>query len=240
MEKQNKISSLTRKVWKRVPLLNFPDSEGNISDSSRFRLGPINLESLIKDPKHLAFTLSRYKFAAKMMKECNNIMEIGCGEGIGALMFLRETNADIIAMDFDESQIRYAKEYILPHTENRVNFTCQDIITKPYKGKKVDGMVCIDVLEHIHPDEQEQFLKNYVSSLNNKGISIIGTPNKDANKKYGYLRSKKGHINLFNSERLRSTLEKYFTHTFLFSMNDEVVHTGYDKMAHYLIAISIK
>jgi len=32
-------------------------------------------------------------------------------------------------------------------------------------------------------------------------------------------------------------LKNYFNNVFLFSMNDEVVHTGFNKMAHYLIAI---
>ena len=33
-------------------------------------------------------------------------------------------------------------------------------------------------------------------------------------------------------------MNKYFENTFLFSMNDEIVHTGYYKMAHYLISVS--
>src|SRR5262249_47894355 len=32
-------------------------------------------------------------------------------------------------------------------------------------------------------------------------------------------------------------LEKYFAHVFIFSMNDEVVHTGFSPMAHYLFAL---
>ena len=41
---------------------------------------------------------------------------------------------------------------------------------------------------------------------------------------------------LFGSE-LKSLLEQYFHSVFLFSMNDEVVHTGFYPMAHYLLAI---
>jgi hypothetical protein len=35
----------------------------------------------------------------------------------------------------------------------------------------------------------------------------------------------------------RRLTQKYFHNVFMFSMNDEVVHTGYHKMAHYLVAI---
>ncbi|MFM8835604.1 MAG: methyltransferase type 12, partial [Actinomycetota bacterium] len=32
-------------------------------------------------------------------------------------------------------------------------------------------------------------------------------------------------------------LKKYFHSVFMFSMNDEVVHTGFFPMSHYLIAV---
>ena len=71
------------------------------------------------------------------------------------------------------------------------------------------------------------------------GIAVWGTPNKDA-QKHASARSKVGHINLFDANRFQKTLDGYFSQTFLFSMNDEVVHTGFNRMAHYLIAVCIK
>jgi hypothetical protein len=35
----------------------------------------------------------------------------------------------------------------------------------------------------------------------------------------------------------QSIMEHYFHNVFMFSSNDEVVHTGYFKMSHYLIAL---
>ena len=32
-------------------------------------------------------------------------------------------------------------------------------------------------------------------------------------------------------------MERYFNNVFMFSMNDEVVHTGFHKMAHYIFAV---
>ena len=220
----------TKEVWKKVHEINIPHN---------FTLGPINAESLLKDPKHLAFTLSRYKFAMKMMRKCKHIIEIGCGEGIGALMFLADTSAIVTAINFDESQIEYANEHVLPHAQNRLTFICQDMVSTPYVGNRGDGLVCIDVIEHIHPSEEEQFLRNCVACLEQKGIAVFGTPNKYAHQ-YASARSQQGHINLFDPERLVSTLERHFSHVFLFSMNDEMVHTGYTKLAHYLMALCVK
>jgi len=220
----------TKKIWKKV-------SDMNIQDS--LLLGPINAESLLKDPKHLAFTLSRYKFSAKILKKCGHIVEIGCGEGLGSMMFLAETKAKIAAIDFDNKQISYAKENIFPHTKGRVEFIQWDIAAKPYQGKQADGLVCLDVIEHIHSSQERKFIRHCVALVKKGGVAIFGTPNQCA-AKYASKRSKIGHINLFDPTRLTSTLEKYFSHVFLFSMNDEIVHTGYDKMAHYLMALCVK
>jgi hypothetical protein len=45
---------------------------------------------------------------------------------------------------------------------------------------------------------------------------------------------------LFKPDRYVETLERYFGNVFLMSMNDEMVHTGFNKMAHYLMAVCVK
>ena len=51
--------------------------------------------------------------------------------------------------------------------------------------------------------------------------------------------SKKGHINLKSHDQLREDMQKYFKNVFMFSMNDEIVHTGFGPMAHYLFAVGV-
>ena len=38
---------------------------------------------------------------------------------------------------------------------------------------------------------------------------------------------------------LKQMLDRRFRNGFLYSMNDEVVHTGFSPMAHYLIAVGV-
>ena len=57
--------------------------------------------------------------------------------------------------------------------------------------------------------------------------------------KYASPASKEGHVNCQTKSQLKETLEKYFTAVFVFSMNDEVIHTGYAPMSHYLMAICV-
>ena len=115
-----------------------------------------------------------------------------------------------------------------------------EFIEGDFLGKQIgafDAVVSLDVVEHIPSEVEADFFTTIRLNLNDDGIAIIGTPNKYANK-YASPASKAGHINIFDAQRLRSTLEKDFHNVFLFSMNDDVVHTGFASMAHYLLSLA--
>lgn len=221
--------TLTREGWRKVERLDRPNG---------FELGPINGEVIVRDPKHLAFTLARYKFAAKMLRDAKVIVEVGCGEGLGALFFARETRAQYLGIDFDQKQIDYANEVVAPRAEGRAKYLCQDVIAKPLSKVHADGLVSLDVVEHIASSEEDAFYRNITSPLSEDGVAIIGTPSKLA-ERYASKPSREGHINLYEPERLITTLDRYFRRVFLFSMNDEMVHTGFSNMAHYLMALCV-
>ena len=65
---------------------------------------------------------------------------------------------------------------------------------------------------------------------------MIGTPSKYS-AKYRSTRSKQQHIYEYKPEELKKICEKHFDRVFQFSMNDEVVHTGFHKMSHYIFAV---
>lgn len=220
----------TREAW---------DAVAHHQHLPTFTLGPIHADSIVRDPKHLGFVLARYKFAAKMMPRCRHIVEVGCGEGVGALMLVADTKARVTAMDFDGTQIDYAQSHVAPRGKGRITFLRQDIISTPFTGDPADGLVSLDVIEHIDPQEEDAFLRNCAACLEPNGIAVFGTPN-IASHQYASANSQRGHINLFDGERLVTTMERYFRRAFLFSMNDEMVHTGFSKMAHYLFTLCVK
>lgn len=202
-------------------------------------LGPDKTDTILHDPRHLVFALARYKFAAKMLPRCRHIVEIGCGEGLGTLMFIAHTSAQVTAIDFDQEQLEFARNHLLPHGKDRLSFLRQDMVREPYTGRPADGLVSIDVIEHIDPREEAQFLQNCMACLEPQAVAVFGTPN-IASQQYASKRSQLGHVNLFDADRLVSTLEGHFRHVFLFSMNDEMVHTGFSKMAHYFLALCVR
>lgn len=91
-------------------------------------------------------------------------------------------------------------------------------------------------MEHIPKAKEASYLKNICASLTENGICIIGIPSIES-QIYASADSKLEHVNCKTGEDLKKSLEKYFNQAFLFSMNDEVVHTGFYKMAHYLMAL---
>jgi 2-polyprenyl-3-methyl-5-hydroxy-6-metoxy-1,4-benzoquinol methylase len=222
--------TLSREAWQNVNRLERPDG---------FTLGPVNAETFLRDPKHMGFMLARYKFAAKMLRRCRSVLEVGCGEGLGALMLVRDTGARVTGTDFDPEQIRYAQEQVAPHGGGRLEFRCMDLAELDPGAARYDGLLSIDVIEHVHPREEAAFLAHCAGALVPGGLAVIGTPN-IATDAFASPPSRAGHINLFSHDRFSATLENHFAHVFLFSMNDEVVHTGFYPMAHYYLALCVK
>ena len=73
-------------------------------------------------------------------------------------------------------------------------------------------------------------------SLDENGIMIVGMPSLES-QAYASPQSKAGHVNCKSGDDMKTLLNRYFHNVFLFSMNDEMVHTGFSPMAHYLMAL---
>jgi 2-polyprenyl-3-methyl-5-hydroxy-6-metoxy-1,4-benzoquinol methylase len=198
-----------------------------------FTLGPYFSHQLINSPRHLLFTLSRYKFAARLLPQDRTVavLELGCAEGIGTLM-LAEPGHLVTGVDFDADSIRYAQESI---DNPNLTFVAADFVGRHFG--QFDAVVSLDVIEHILPEHETSFLDTLADNLAADGFCIIGTPNETASV-YASERSRVGHVNLYTADRLTRSLRRYFHNVFIFGMNDEVVHTGFHPMCHYLFALA--
>lgn len=67
---------------------------------------------------------------------------------------------------------------------------------------------------------------------------VVGTPNLTA-AQYASPQSEALHINLKSHDTLKVLLSRYFYNVFMFGMNDEVLHTGYAPMCHYIWGIGV-
>lgn len=197
-------------------------------------LGPWTSYSLLTDPKHMAFVLARYKFCAKLLEGKREVIEVGSGDGFG-LPIVAQAVGHLHAVDWDRRLLDgIAKR--MPQLTN-VTYTLADLnVERPQIS--VDAAYAIDVIEHIEPAIEAQFMSNVVGCLRPTGILIIGSPSIHASQ-YASPQSEAAHINLKSHATLRALMEGYFDNVFMFGMNDEVVHTGYAPMCHYIWAIGV-
>lgn len=197
-------------------------------------LGPWTSYSLRNDPKHMSFVLARYKFCAKMLSGLDSVLEVGCGDAFGTPIVAQEVKT-LACLDWEERNI-IGNRRRLSHLTN-VTFDVSDVSVSQPEGS-YDGIFNIDVIEHLEPEFEKPFMENMVNCLKEQGIMIIGTPNESASQ-YATFRSDHQHINLKSAATLKELSDRYFHNTFVFSMNDEVIHTGYYPMAHYIFAVGV-
>ena len=186
--------------------------------------------NLRNDPKRLAFVLSRYKFCTKMSIKGASILELGCSEGIG-VPILSESAKNYTGVDLDKQAIESAK---INWSADNINFIYDDFLDKKYG--LYDTICCMDVIEHIVHEYEHLFFKTIYENVFEDGIAIIGTPNITSSP-YASAASMSGHVNLFDSKRLQNAMYSVFSTVFMFGGNDEVIHTGFAPMNHYLIAL---
>ncbi|MCX5751939.1 MAG: class I SAM-dependent methyltransferase [Candidatus Saganbacteria bacterium] len=186
--------------------------------------------NLYNDPKRLAFVLARYKFVAKMASKGKKIIEFGCSEGIG-VPIMSEFAARYTGVDMDGDAILTAREN---WGSEKVRFINDDFLGKKYGS--FDAAVSLDVIEHIVPKKENEFFKTLYNNVSADGMAIVGTPNQTSFA-YASKASRLGHVNLFTYDRLKAVMQRYFKMVFVFGMNDEIVHTGFLPMAHYLLCV---
>ena len=193
-------------------------------------LGPYFSHIIQRSPRRLLHLLSYYKFAAKMIGNDKKIMDVGCSEGFGSII-LSEFASSFLGVDIDGPAIDQAQKSF---ASAKNKFQCTDFL-KADLGQ-FDAVTCFDVIEHIYPENEDTFLKRICSHLGDEGMTVIGTPCITSDQ-FASPWTKEGHVNLYSGERLKTSLERHFKKVVIFSANDEVVHTGYWPMAHYLLAV---
>jgi cyclopropane fatty-acyl-phospholipid synthase-like methyltransferase len=203
-----------------------------VSQSGLTTLGLMTNQAWTDDPKHLLFTIARYKFVAKMLSGRKRVLEVGCADAFGTRLVLQEVE-ELVATDFDQTFV----DDVLRRMDERWKFECHqhDLLAAPFPGQ-FDAAYALDVIEHISEDRENLFLGNIVKSLTPEGVLILGSPSLES-QAHASPPSRAGHVNCKTGRGLRALMERFFHNVFLFSMNDEVVHTGYFPMAHYLFGI---
>lgn len=155
-------------------IMTYPKDDGRedwnkvldcIKADNLLQLGTYYTNMVRSDVKHLAFTLSRYKFASKLLmyKEDVELLELGCQEAFGALMFQQNISLKTYTgIDFDKRAIEWDRENLPSNME----FICADFFDCPELGdRKFDAVVSLDVIEHIAQEMEGRYCEVVGSRL---------------------------------------------------------------------------
>jgi 2-polyprenyl-3-methyl-5-hydroxy-6-metoxy-1,4-benzoquinol methylase len=196
------------------------------------KLGIMSNQVWHDDPRRLTFMLSRYKFVSKMFSGKKKAAEVGCGDAFGSRIVLQEIKElhvyDIDPIFVTDINSRANEKWPLKPAVH-------DILTGPLP-EQYDAIYSLDVIEHIENTKEQLYVKHIKQSLLPNGVVLIGAPTLES-QAYASPQSKVGHINCKSGSDFKKLFEQHFNNVFIFSMNDEVVHTGFYPMAHYIFAL---
>jgi len=186
------------------------------------------------DPKRLGIVLARYKFAAKMLDGKARVLEVGVGDG-WASRVVKQAVGTLVGTELLPDWVEDARQGMEEPWVFEVHR--HDMVAGPFPGT-FDAAYALDVMEHIPPADEDRFVRHIAASLAAPGVLIIGMPSLES-QPYASPGSKAGHVNCKTAPDLKAVMLKHFHDVFIFSMNDEVVHTGFHKLAHYLFALCV-
>jgi len=180
----------------------------------------------------LLIRLARYKFVARLVKKTDRVLEVGSGSGLGSI-FIAQHCAHVTGIEVKTTEVEEARTV---NRRENVEFKVADLFeleaTEPF-----DVVFSLDVIEHMPIEEGHKFVSGMRRQLNRTGMLIIGTPS-IYSYEYQSPQSKASHVKCYDQQELLSLVDNYFERTLAFSMNDEVVHTGYPKMAWYYFVLA--
>lgn len=155
--------------------------------------------------------ISRYNYAKQFLRRDDSVLDVACGTGYGAyeLAFIAK---NVTAIDIDQATINYASKTF---KSSNIKYICGNAVqVQSLTNEKFNVCTSFETIEHLTKEDQEQFLINIVSVLQNDGTFIVSTPNTSI-----YI----GHENTTNEFHLheltyaefKSLLEKHFEVVFI-------------------------
>lgn len=180
----------------------------------------------------LLIKLARYKFAARMLKPSDRVLEVGSGVGVGAA-FLAQHCAHVTGLEIKPHDHADA---IRMNRRNNVDLRLENLFDHA-PSAAYDAVVCLDVLEHMPEPEGEAFLRAIARLMADDAVAIIGSPSIYSYPHQGPY-SRAAHVKCYDQGEKISLVERVFARALPFSMNDEMVHTGHPKMAWYNFAVA--
>lgn len=205
--------------------------------SNHVVISPHTSAEFLTDPCYWLWRLSRYKHTSRLLAGKQDVLEIGSGDGFGSPL-VASCVGHLTSLELLPELFEHATTFVQPLFSNLQFIQSRFPIppSHPSASRSFDAIFCLDVFEHIQPDDSEEFTKAVVSSLKPGGCYLVGIPSLES-QEHASEGSKLGHVNCLTRDQLRSHLKQHFHNVFILGINDESLHTGFSAMTHYHIAV---
>ena len=193
---------------------------------------------LTKDPLMATIKLARYKFVSKMLDKNDYVVDVGCGGGLSTFYYSNFCRK-AVGIDNDVRRIEECRDF----KNKKLDFVHLNALDISKLKFDVNCIVNVDFIEHITKKEGIIFIKNSKKFLENQKnrrnkMLIIGTPSyysKNYRAKHNLLH----HKYEYKPDELYDICAENFSRVFKFTMNDELVHTGFDKLGWFFFLICV-
>lgn len=146
------------------------------------------------------YWFQRHVFAYRLAAERIHgvVLDAGCGEGYGAAILARRAET-VLAVDVDAPAVHHAAgRYAAPR------FVRADLAALPVRDRAVDGIVSLQVLEHL--DQADRYIESCAHLLRPGGVLVLSTPNRDTFP----AGLNPFHVHEYHAAELRAMLARHF------------------------------
>lgn len=161
-----------------------------------------------------------YKHAANRIKKQDFVLDYGCGGGYGSEYLSRYTQNKVIGFDINNLIININKNFFASKKNLKFSSNIKSIQKLTHK---FDIIISSQVIEHLNPKEISDFIINIKMLINNKGLIIISTVNKNITSKNLDKPVMPFHKLEFYPEELKTLLRKYFKKVTLYGQKELTV-----------------
>ncbi len=160
--------------------------------------------------------LLRYSFCKQFVKG-KKVLDVACGSGYGTRILADNQAKNVIGVDISGTAVDYAnKKYSNLNTE----FIVADGTALPFSDGLFDVVVSFETIEHL--ENHKAFVSQISRVLNETGILVISSPNKDV-----YPEGNEFHYQELTENEFTALLKKHFIHVEVLKQNNFLISSLY-------------
>ncbi len=131
--------------------------------------------------------------------EGRRVLEIGCGEGIGASV-LAEKASSVLAIDYSDETLDFARG---KYGAGDIDFKKMKVPPMDFPDSSIEAVVCFQMIEHL--EKPERLISEINRVLREDGLALLATVNKDET-----LSENPYHLHEFTAGEFLDLLAKHF------------------------------